>query len=216
MGHRLWRLSLAALLAVFTGLTAQVSFSVGPVPFTMQNAGVALSGLLLPPGWALVSQLAYLLLIAAGAPLAAGLKGGAWVLVGLTGGYLAGFPVAALLTSLLRRSYERLRGRALGEMGRRDLAVIWALTCVSSTPIYLLGYLVFAAWVAADPRLALWSAKAASLVGVSDPAWVLPVAAVLIFIPEDFLVDHTVAVLAAWSVARILPREYSVLNRSTP
>ena len=45
------RASMASLLAVVTAVLAQVSFRVGPVPYTMQNTGVILLGLLLPPRW---------------------------------------------------------------------------------------------------------------------------------------------------------------------
>ncbi|MEM4871380.1 MAG: biotin transporter BioY, partial [Thermofilaceae archaeon] len=76
VGVTVFRLTVSTALAVVTGLLAQVTFRLGPVPYTMQNAGVVLSGLLLPPRWALLSQLLYLALIATGLPLAAGLRGG--------------------------------------------------------------------------------------------------------------------------------------------
>jgi biotin transport system substrate-specific component len=94
------RAAAASLLAVVTAILAQLSIRVGPVPYTMQNAGLILSGLLLPPGWALTSQLLYLAMIALGAPAAAGFRGGLGVLLGPTGGYLAGFPIASVLIFL--------------------------------------------------------------------------------------------------------------------
>jgi biotin transport system substrate-specific component len=99
---------MASLLAVVTAVLAQVSFRVGPVPYTMQNTGVILSGLLLPPRWALASELLYLLMIALGAPVAAGFRGGVSVFLGPTGGYLAGFPIAAFLMGLLREWCQKL------------------------------------------------------------------------------------------------------------
>uniref|UniRef100_A0A7C3WUR6 Biotin transporter BioY n=1 Tax=Thermofilum pendens TaxID=2269 RepID=A0A7C3WUR6_THEPE len=70
------RASAASLLAATTALLAQLNIRIGPVPYTMQNTGFILSGLLLPPRWALTSQLLYLAMIAVGAPAAAGFKGG--------------------------------------------------------------------------------------------------------------------------------------------
>ena len=79
---------LASMMAVVTGLSAQLYIYLGPVPYTMQNFGVILSGLLLSPRYALLSQLLYLALVAAGAPLAAGMRGGLPVVAGPTAGYL--------------------------------------------------------------------------------------------------------------------------------
>ncbi|MEM2299488.1 MAG: biotin transporter BioY [Thermofilaceae archaeon] len=213
VGVTVFRLTVSTALAVVTGLLAQVTFRLGPAPYTMQNAGVVLSGLLLPPRWALLSQLLYLALIAMGLPLAAGLRGGVGILLGPTGGYLAAFPLAALLTAVLRELYERGCGRTLREAGRRDLVVLWLLSCAAAVPIYLLGYLVFARWVSADPRLAAWAMGSSRLFGVRDAALAIPLVSVLIFIPQDFAMDHALAVLVAWRVARSLSREYSLLTR---
>lgn len=212
MGVRLFRLTVSSAMAVATGLLAQLMFRLGPVPYTMQNAGVVLTGLLLPPRWALAAQLLYLLLIAAGLPLAAGFRGGAGVLLGPTGGYLAGFPIAALLMATCRELYEKSSGKTLREASWRDLALLWLLSCASALPIYLLGYAVFAWWVSIDQRLAAWTQRAAELVGVRDAGLAVLTASVLIFVPQDFAMDHVLAVLVARRVAKSLPREYSLLT----
>lgn len=205
------RLTVAAMLAAATGLLAQLSFRLGPIPYTAQNAGVILSGLLLEPRWALLSQLLYLLLIALGAPLAAGLRGGAGVLVGPTGGYLAGFPLASLLAAALRAAYERAAGKPLSAAGRRDLAALWLLSCAAAAPIYLIGYATFSRWASTDPGLAAWAIRTSSLFGVSSVELAIPMAAVFIFLPQDFAMDHVLALIVAWRVAKSLPREYALL-----
>ena len=134
MGSSAARAAAASLFAVVTGLLAQPSFRAGPVPYTMQNAGFVLSGLLLPPRWAFASQLLYLAMIAAGFPLAAGFRGGFGVLIGPTGGYLAGFPLAALLTSLFRELYTRAAGKSFAELGPRDAAALWLLSAAAAAP----------------------------------------------------------------------------------
>lgn len=213
MGTRLFRLTVSSAMAVATGLFAQLTFRLGPVPYTMQNAGVVLTGLLLPPQLALETQLLYLLLIAAGLPLAAGFRGGVGVLLGPTGGYLSGFPVAALLTSIFRELYEKSSGRTLSEAGWRDLLALWLSSCAAALPIYLLGYAVFARWISIDPGLAAWIERTSRLVGVRDAGLAVLAASVLVFVPQDFAMDHVLAVFVARRVAKSLPREYSLLTR---
>ena len=115
------------------------------MPYTMQNFGVMLSGLLLSPRYALLSQLLYLALVAAGAPLAAGMRGGLPVVAGPTTGYLWGFPLASALASMLARPH----------LAEKRLARAWLMCIVASAPIYALG----AAW------LRLWLQALESLEG---------------------------------------------------
>jgi biotin transport system substrate-specific component len=206
------RAAAASLLAVVTAILAQLSIRVGPVPYTMQNAGLILSGLLLPPRWALTSQLLYLAMIALGAPAAAGFRGGLGVLLGPTGGYLAGFPIAALLMSFLREWYLRGTGKRLAELGARDLAVLWLLSALSVTPVYVLGFLAFSYWASLDPSLLAWTLSVAGWFGLaSDVRLAVAIASVLIFLPQDLLMDHVLALVVAQRVARALPSEYRIL-----
>jgi biotin transport system substrate-specific component len=87
-----------------------VGFWLGPIPYTFQNTGVVLAGLLLDPLYAFLSMALHTALIALGLPVAAGFRGGVHVVLGYTGGYIAGFTISAPLMSLLRRWYTRLRG----------------------------------------------------------------------------------------------------------
>ena len=70
---------------------------------TLQTFAAALCGYLLRPRQAFGAVLAYILLGACGLPVFAGFTGGAGVLFGPTGGFLAGLPVMALCASLGRR-----------------------------------------------------------------------------------------------------------------
>ena len=216
MGSSTARAAAASFLAVVTGLLAQLSFRVGPVPYTMQNVGFVLSGLLLPPKWAFASQLLYLAMVAAGFPLAAGFRGGFGVLIGPTGGYLAGFPLAALLTSFSRELYTRAAGRSFAELKARDVAALWLLSAAAAAPVYVLGFLVFSHWVSADPSLLAWTLRAAALFGLAaDSGLAVAVASVLIFLPQDFLMDHPLALLTALRVARVAPDVYAALAGAT-
>ena len=71
MVNKYVRITLACSLAVLTALSAQIKFNIGPVPYTMQNFAVILSGLLLGKFGAL-AQLIYLGMIAIGIPAGAG------------------------------------------------------------------------------------------------------------------------------------------------
>ncbi|HET9001491.1 MAG TPA: biotin transporter BioY [bacterium] len=93
-------LTLIALFAALTAVCAQVSVAVpffSSVPFTLQVFAVLASGAVLGSRRGFLSQVVYLLLGAAGAPVFARFHSGAQVLVGPTAGYLWAFPIAAYL-----------------------------------------------------------------------------------------------------------------------
>lgn len=79
---------------------SQISINVPPIPFTLGLLAIFLTGALLPPRLAFLSVMTYLLLGAFGAPVFAGFKGGLQNLTGMTGGYLAAYPIMALIIAL--------------------------------------------------------------------------------------------------------------------
>jgi len=96
----------ARLIAISLGvliLTAasRVEVPVEPVPFTLQTLAVILAGMLL--GWrmGLLTVLVWLAAGAAGLPVFSGGSGGWQKFAGETGGYLAGFPLGALVSGWL-------------------------------------------------------------------------------------------------------------------
>ncbi|WP_368237151.1 biotin transporter BioY [Bacillus velezensis] len=103
-------------IAVFTaimgllGLLPPLFLSFTPVPITLQTIGVLLSGSILKPKAAFLSQLLFLLIVACGAPLLSGGRGGFGVFFGPSAGYLIAYPLAALLLSL---SIQGLRSAAV-------------------------------------------------------------------------------------------------------
>ncbi|WP_259425246.1 biotin transporter BioY [Bacillus velezensis] len=103
-------------IAVFTaimgllGLLPPLFLSFTPVPITLQTIGVLLSGSILKPKAAFLSQLLFLLIVACGAPLLSGGRGGFGVFFGPSAGYLIAYPLAALLLSL---SIQGLRSTAV-------------------------------------------------------------------------------------------------------
>jgi biotin transport system substrate-specific component len=98
----------ASLLTALIVLGAYVAIPIGPVPIVLQNMFVLLAGLLLGPGWGFASVLLYLGLGALGLPVFAGGGAGIAHLVGPTGGYLASYLPAVVVTGLLSRGERGL------------------------------------------------------------------------------------------------------------
>jgi biotin transport system substrate-specific component len=92
---------LIALGTALLTLSAKTNLPLPYVPMTLQTLVVLMIGVAY--GWRLgvATVLAYLAEGAAGLPVFAGSIGGVAVLLGPTGGYLAGFVVAALITGWL-------------------------------------------------------------------------------------------------------------------
>jgi len=100
----LWIVFFSAL----TAIGAQVEIPNYPVPFTLQTMFVLLAGALLGPRNGALSQILYLVAGLLGAPVFSGAGFGIVKLVGVTGGYLASFPVAAALVGYLVQRQEGL------------------------------------------------------------------------------------------------------------
>jgi biotin transport system substrate-specific component len=129
----------AALLVVggaaLTAVAAQLAFQLPwtPVPYTGQTAAVLLVGTALGPRLGPASMALYVLAGVLGVPVFAGGTHGAESLLGITGGYLVGFVVAAALVGgLASRHWDRSRvGAAL-------------LMALGNLVIYLVGVPVLA------------------------------------------------------------------------
>uniref|UniRef100_A0A7C5XGH1 Biotin transporter BioY n=1 Tax=Ignisphaera aggregans TaxID=334771 RepID=A0A7C5XGH1_9CREN len=197
------RIVFCVVLAVITGVLAQAIFYLGPVPYTMQNTGVVLSALLLPPRYALFSQLLYLMLIAFGFPIASGFRGGLAVLLGYTGGYLAGFPIASTAMSVLSKWYLKRVGRSLARINRKDFIILLAFSAIASIPIYILGFIVFTGYALSNEGLLQWAEGISKTIGltISDKFLMLFTASVAIFVPQDILMDHVVALAMAKTIS---------------
>lgn len=105
--NSLQKMVLSALMAALTAAGAYMVLPIGPVPIVLQSLFVLLSGLLLGSRWAAASMGVYLLAGVLGLPVFAGGGGGLAKLMGPTGGYLVGFPLAAFVIGLVA---ERSRG----------------------------------------------------------------------------------------------------------
>ena len=105
---------LAAVLAVLSIVTIPLPTG---VPITLQTFAVALCGYVLGPALGTAAVGVYLAVGAVGLPVFAGMTGGAGILVGVTGGYLWGFLLLALLCGLGMRTGRHVPALLLGLAG---------------------------------------------------------------------------------------------------
>ncbi len=98
-----------ALFAAAIAIVAPFTLPLGTIPVSLASLAVMLAGVILPPAQALASVGTYLFCGAIGLPVFSGAQGGFAVFLGPTGGYLWGYLLCAVLTSLLARK----QGRAL-------------------------------------------------------------------------------------------------------
>ncbi|MDR1302864.1 MAG: biotin transporter BioY [Treponema sp.] len=89
----------AALIAAGTFIAIPVPFS--PVPVVLQNFFALIAGLILGPFRGALAVGLYLLAGAIGAPVFAGAIGGFVHFLGPTGGFLLGYPLAAITAGLI-------------------------------------------------------------------------------------------------------------------
>lgn len=102
------------LFAALTAAGAYASVPITPVPMTLQTLFVLLAGTILGPSAGAMSQLLYLAVGAAGAPVFSNGGAGLPWLFGPTGGFLMAFPVAAAVAGALAGSRRNLIPTLLG------------------------------------------------------------------------------------------------------
>ena len=95
------KLVTCALFAALTAILSQIAIPIGPVPINLATFSVFFAGALLGAKAGALSQLVYLLLGIVGLPVFSMFRGGPGVLLGPTGGYLAGYVLAAFLVGFI-------------------------------------------------------------------------------------------------------------------
>lgn len=136
-------LIVAASLLTAAAAQAEIRLPWTPVPITGQTFAVLLSGVVLGARRAFLAQMLYLLEGACGLPFFSGGAAGFAVLAGPTGGYLAAFPFAALVTGLLaERAWDR------------KPATMFVAMLLGSTVIFALGLAQLARFVPAGQLVA--------------------------------------------------------------
>ena len=161
------RIALFAALIAALGLIPQIALPVaGGVPITAQTLGVMLAGLILGPWRGALAVLAFIAVVALGAPLLAGGRGGLGVFAGPTVGFLVGWPVAAVAIGLIYRALARLGPMAAGAVASVGGGIV---------VLYAFG----AAGLALVAEMTFWNAVAVTAVFVPGDVLKAVVAAFL-------------------------------------
>lgn len=137
---------LCGLFAALTAVMSQLSLPVGPVPINLATLSVLLAGGILGAKYGTVSQAVFVLLGVFGLPVFAGLKGGAGVLAGPTGGYLLGYIAAAWVVGLFSRKSGpavRAGSMALGTAVCYILGTAWFMFSTKTALLAALSLCVF-------------------------------------------------------------------------
>lgn len=159
----------ATAFTIVTAVSAQAAIPLPftPVPVTMQVFAVLLSGLLLGRRWGAVAQAQYVALGAAGLPIFALHHGGSAVVMGVTGGYLLSYPIAACIAGSFGGVEATVRRQGLA----CALAIAWiyGVGCVwlamMSRPMLSPG----AALIAGAGWFVFWdAAKAMAAIGLAN------------------------------------------------
>jgi biotin transport system substrate-specific component len=175
LGYRdIVRIALFASLIAVLGLVPKFDLPLAAgVPITVQTLGVMLAGLILGPRNAALAVLLFLFVVALGAPVLSGGRGGLGVFVGPTVGFLIGWVFGALAVGVL---YQQLL-KAMPT--RRYAAALVSCLIGGIVVIYAFGI----------PGLALLAGMETSKAFMAS----------LFFLPGDVLK----ALLAAWVAARL-------------
>lgn len=144
----------AAIFAAL-GLMPPIPLPFVPVPITAQTLGVMLAGSLLGARRGGLAILLAVVLAAIGAPILAGGRGGFGVIMGPTGGFVLGFPVAAFVIGyMVEKGWQRL-----------NVGTAFAYNAVGGILVlYLIG-VPWLSFVAGMPLLKAISVSAAFIPG---------------------------------------------------
>lgn len=154
-------LGILAFVAL-TAFGARLVFQREPVPVTLQVYFVLLSGMALGSRVGALSQVAYVGLGLAGAPVFASPPyAGVGYLIGPTGGYLVGFIAAAFLTGFVieHRAFSKKKGMTL---------IAYTVAGITGlAAIYALGFAWLVAWMMLGGKGLMPSLAAAWAAGVA-------------------------------------------------
>ncbi len=121
-------ISYISIFSALTAIGAFVSLPLGQVPITMQSLFVLLSGLILGPRLAFMSQVVYMLLGLIGLPIFSGFTGGPQALLRPSFGFVIGFIVASFIVGKIGYINKKKKKKK-----------IWLASFIGSFLIYIFG-----------------------------------------------------------------------------
>lgn len=126
-----------ALFAALCAVCAWLAVPLGDIAVTMQTFAVLLTLGVLGGRLGTVTLLVYLCLGATGLPVFSGFQGGFGVLLGPTGGYLWGFPVAGLIYLLLEKRLPPWLNMAVGMLVCYLCGTVWYYFAYTETGLWV-------------------------------------------------------------------------------
>ncbi len=142
------QLVLCALFCALTIIFAQLIIPTTPVQFSLSILPVLLCGFVLSPKYAFFTQLAYILLGAAGLPVLGKFMGGLGALFGPTGGYVLSYPLMALACSFIA-----------GKANTKNIFINF----LCQIPSLLICYIAGSAYLAFNMHTSFYAALAAGV-----------------------------------------------------
>lgn len=134
-------LCVCAIFVAITAILAQITINLPSiVPISLGNLAAIITGILLTPKCAVVSQAVFVLMGTLGLPVFAGFKSG----LAHTGGYLLGYPIVAFIIAFTAQTLEK-RYSTLKYPVR--LAIMTASSIFATAVLYTIGTLWYA-WYA--------------------------------------------------------------------
>lgn len=126
--YRVLQTALLLVTGVFVLFAcAQATIPIGPVPITLQTAGLLVIGLTYPRRLLVTVVLFYLVLGVVGVPVFSNYSSGVSVLLGPRGGYLIGCVIAAQVMAYLREKFGEGSWIALALYGFIGLLLVFSL-----------------------------------------------------------------------------------------
>lgn len=167
-------LVLCGVCAAIMAILSPIPFSIGAIPITLGFFAAFICSGVLPPKLSVMTQIVYLLLGAVGMPVFSNFGGGLEKLVGPTGGFLLGYPIMALVISLLLECYDKRIRR--GEVWR----TVWTVMTLAVGAV--VGHTCGALWYSARMHVTILQALMAATVPFILPE-IIKIAAASVLLP---------------------------------
>lgn len=145
MNGRTKDMTTVAVMAALLCVAGPLTIAIGPIPLSLCSFAVYLAGAVLGAKRGALAVAVYILIGTVGVPVFSGFSGGVGKLVGVTGGYFAGYLACALLTGLGAGSPQKWKLPAMMLAGTAALYAIgtaWFMCQTMNTLVASLGMCV--------------------------------------------------------------------------
>ncbi|HAK44165.1 MAG TPA: biotin transporter BioY [Clostridium sp.] len=133
------KIILCALFAALTSVLSQISIPLPftPVPINLATVSVFMAGGLLGAKEGAISQVIYVIIGAIGVPVFANFTAGLSIVVGPTGGYIAGYIVSAIIVGIIVKKlgdniYSYIVAMSVGILGCYFVGTSWFMYLTKS------------------------------------------------------------------------------------